>query len=159
VLSAGAGVAAAEAAVHHAMVHSAHHARHHAHHAHHANLGSSVQGPTIQGSSGALPANISTVLQALYLEYKAEGGGSNFTPSLPTDRLLVISGTSVAVNLKIGSGTNFNTALAQLQSDGLQVGASSSTYDLIEGMLPIGELPVAAQIAASVTPVPPPQLS
>jgi hypothetical protein len=114
---------------------------------------------TTSSSSGTLPSNVSAALQSLYQEYESQGGGSSFTPSLPSDQLLQISGTSVVVSLKIGSSSNFSTALSQLQSDGLQVSSSSSTYDLIDGMLPIGELPAAAQIAASVTAVGPPQLA
>ena len=98
-------------------------------------------------------------LQSMYQEYESQGGSSSFTPGQPSDKLLQISGTSVEVSLKIASGSNFDTALSQLQSDGMQVSSSSSTYALIEGMLPIAELPAAAQIAASVTPVSPPMLS
>ncbi len=110
-------------------------------------------------SSGLLPGNVAAALQSLYQEYESQGGGSSFTPGLPSDRTLLISGTSVAVSLKIASGSDFDSALSQLQSDGMQVSSSSSTYALIEGMLPIAELPAAAQIAASVTPVSPPVLS
>lgn len=110
-------------------------------------------------SSGTLPSHVAAVLQSMYQEYESQGGSSSFTPGQPSDKLLQISGTSVEVSLKIASGSNFDTALSQLQSDGMQVSSSSSTYALIEGMLPIAELPAAAQIAASVTPVSPPMLS
>jgi hypothetical protein len=111
------------------------------------------------GSSATLSANVAAALQSLYQEYESQGGGNNFTPGQPSDKLLEISGTSVGVDLKVGSGADFNTVLSQLQADGLKVSSSSPTYDLIEGMLPIGELPAAAQIAASVTAVAPPRLS
>jgi hypothetical protein len=111
--------------------------------------------------SDPLSANVAAALQVLYQEYTSSNydGGDSDDFTAPTDKLLQISGSSVAVSLKIGSGTDFNTALSQLQSDGMQVSASSTTYGLIEGMLPIGELPAVAQIAASVTPVSPPRLS
>jgi hypothetical protein len=154
VLSAGAGGAAAEAAVHpqvaHHTRHAAHHAHHAAHHARHSNLGAGGGVSPAQGPSGPLPANVAAALQSLYQEYESQGGGDHFTPGLPSDRLLQISGTSVAVSLKLGAGSDFNTALAQLQSDGLRVSASSPIYGLIEGLLPIAELPAAAQVAASV---------
>jgi hypothetical protein len=114
--------------------------------------------PPGPASSGPLPANVAAALQSLYQEYESQGGGDTFTPSQPSDKLLQISGTRVAVRLKLGSDSDFNTALAQIQSDGMQVSASSPTYGLIEGLLPIAELPAAAQVAASVTPVPPPVL-
>jgi hypothetical protein len=125
-----------------------------------ASPGSGTTTPTSgsTSSSGTWPSDVSVALQSLYQEYESQGHGSNFTPSLPSDKLLQISGTSVEVNLEIGSGTDFNTALSQLQSDGLQVSSSSSTYDQIDGMLPIADLPAAAQIAASVTGSPPPSM-
>jgi hypothetical protein len=101
---------------------------------------------------------VAAPLQVLYGEFQSSNydGGDSDDFTAPTDKLLQISGSSVAVSLKIGSGTDFATALSQLQSDGMQVSTSDSTYALIEGMLPISELPAAAQVAASVTPVSPP---
>jgi hypothetical protein len=159
VLSAGAGGAAAGDALHDQVTHPtrhaahhAHHARHAAHHARHANLGAPGRESSGHGPSGTLPANVAAALQSLYQEYESQGGGANFTPSQPSDQLLQIRGTSVAVSLKVSSGSDFNTALAQLQADGMQVSASSPTNGLIEGLLPIAELPAAAQVAASVAP-------
>jgi hypothetical protein len=105
-----------------------------------------------------VPANVAAPLQSLYNEYAAAGSGT-FKPSQPTDSQLQISGNNVEVSIKVGSGTAFATALAQLQTDGMQVSASSATYGLVEGMLPISELPSAAQLASSVNAVPPPALS
>jgi hypothetical protein len=177
VLSVGAGVAVTQATVHHRMASHAHyassHTRHGANHARHganhtgqaanhtgqaanhtgqANLGASGRESPGPGSSGTLPANVAAALQSLYQEYESQGGGARFTPSQPSDKLLQIRGTSVAVSLKLASGSNFDTALAQLQADGMEVGASSPIYGLIEGLLPIAELPAAAQVAASVAP-------
>jgi hypothetical protein len=183
VLSVGAGVAVTQATVHHRMASHAHHAsshtRHGANHARHtanhtgqaanhtgqavnhtgqANLGATGRESPGPGSSGTLPANVVAALQSLYQEYESQGGGARFTPSQPSDKLLQISGTSVAVSLKLGAGSDFEAALAQLRSDGMQVSASSPTYGLIEGLLPIAVLPAAAQVAASVTTAPPPIL-
>lgn len=102
-----------------------------------------------------LPANVAAALQSLYTEFKDAGSGE-FKPSDPIDNTLQISGDNVEVSLKIGSVTDFNSALSQLKSDGMQISASSSTYGLIEGMLPISELPAAGQLASSVTAVPKP---
>jgi hypothetical protein len=107
-------------------------------------------------SPGPLPANVSAALQSLYQEFEGSGGGSSFTPSQPSDNLLQISGTSVMVNLQMGSGGNFSTFLSQVQSDGLTVSISSATYGQVDGMLPISDLPAIAQVAASVTPMSPP---
>jgi hypothetical protein len=111
-----------------------------------------------QAVSNPLPINVAAALQSLYAEYQKAGSGE-FTPSQPSDKMLQISGTSVAVDLKIGSGADLNTVLSQLKSDGMQVSSSSSTYGLIDGMLPISQLPAAAQIASSVNPTPAPHLS
>ncbi len=106
-------------------------------------------------SPGPLPANVSAALQSLYQEYES-AGGSSFTPSQPSDRLLQISGDSVGVDLQMSSSGNFSTFLSQLQSDGLTVSASSATYGQVDGMVPISDLPAIAQVAASVTPMSPP---
>jgi len=114
--------------------------------------------PAPQSSPGPLPANVAAALQSLYTEFE-NAGGDTFVPNQPIDQALQISGNSVEVSLKIGPGTDFNTALSQLQADGMQVSSSSATYALIDGMLPISELPAAAQIASSVNPVPKPILN
>jgi hypothetical protein len=106
-------------------------------------------------SPGTLPANVSAALQSLYQEYES-AGGSSFTPSLSSDKLLLISGDSVGVDLQMSSSGNFSTFLSQLQSDGLTVSASSATYGQVDGMVPISDLPAIAQVAASVTPMSPP---
>jgi hypothetical protein len=150
-LSAGAGGATAGAVVHHPGAHHAHHAHLHRH-AHHTRRGE-APGP---GSAATPPANVSAALQSLYQEYEGQGGGNHFTPGLPSDRQLQISGTGVAVQLKMAAPGDFNAFLAELQADGLQVSSASPTYGLVEGLLPIAELPAVARVAASVTPAPPP---
>ena len=74
-------------------------------------------------------------LQALYTELMPNGT----TPSCPGARdqrqRRARSASSSAAS------TGFDAALAQLQSDGMQVSTSSANYGLIEGMLPISALP------------------
>jgi hypothetical protein len=101
-----------------------------------------------------LPSNVSAQLQMLYNAYESAGGGS----TAPSEPGLQISGSSVEVSIKVSPGTAFDTALADLQKDGMQVSSSSSTYNLIDGMLPISELPAAAQVAAGVVAAPAPVL-
>jgi hypothetical protein len=50
---------------------------------------------------------------------------------------------------------NFNTLISELESDGMQVLDSSSTYGIVEGILPIAQLPIAAQLpqTLSITPM------
>ncbi len=122
---------------------------------------SSASASSSTGSTGSstLPSNVDANLQALYSEYESSGGGNNFKPSQASDKILQISGTSVAVSLKIDSPGAYSSAMSKLQADGMQVTASSSTYGLIDGMLPIAELPAAATIASSVNASPKPQYS
>jgi hypothetical protein len=101
-----------------------------------------------------LPSNVSAQLQALYNAYQSAGGGS----TAPSEPGLQISGSSVEVSIKVSQGTAFDTALADLQKDGMQVSSSSSTYNLIDGLLPISELPAAAQVATGVAAAPAPVL-
>lgn len=114
--------------------------------------------PSTEPTSGPLPVNVAATLQSLYTEYENAGSG-DFTPSQASDKMLQISGDSVEVSLKLAPGAAFDSALSQLQADGMQVSSSSADYGVINGMLPISQLPAAAQIAASVNPVPAPVLS
>jgi hypothetical protein len=102
---------------------------------------------------------VSAALQSLYQEYESQGGGSHFTPNQPSDKLLQISGTSVAVQLRMASPGDFHAFVSAVQADGMQVSSSSANYGVVVGMLPIAELPAVAQVAASVTPAPPPVLN
>ncbi len=113
---------------------------------------------TASTGSSTLPSNVDANLQSLYSEYESAGGGTDFKPSQASDKLLQISGTSVAVSLKINSPSSFSSAMSTLKAAGMQVTASSSTYGLIDGMLPIAKLPAAASVASSVNASPPPNL-
>jgi hypothetical protein len=105
-----------------------------------------------------LPANLGAQLQVLYNEYESSGGSSSFTPT-GVDGIL-ISGDDVGINFQSSDTADFNSFLSQLQSDGLQVSTDSATYGIIDGMLPIAQLPTVAQISssASVTPLTLPKL-
>jgi hypothetical protein len=88
----------------------------------------------------------------LFQEFENAGSGS-FTPGQPSDRLLVISGDSVGVNIRVDSGGEFNSVLSQLQADGMQVKSTAATYAMVSGIVPISKLPAIAQLATSVTPM------
>jgi hypothetical protein len=103
-------------------------------------------------SSTPLPPNASAPLQSLYQQYEAfasSGGSGTFSPTGVNG--VVIDGTNVGINFQIPNGADFSSILSQLQSDGLQVTASSATYGLIEGMVPIAQLPVVAEISSSAS--------
>lgn len=101
-------------------------------------------------SANPLPANVSTVLDNVYEEY--ENG------TLPTTRqpgTVEIQGTTVGIEIHDSNPSDFAAMVAQAQSLGLQVIDNSSTYDIVDGFLPISALPSLAQLptSASVTPM------
>jgi hypothetical protein len=117
--------------------------------------------PTIPTSTGTLPANVSQPLQTLYQEYQtflSAGGNGTFTSSQAN--LIVINGTKVGVEAH-SSGGDFNAFVAALKSDGVQILASDATYGIVEGMMPIAQLPTIAvrPQTLSVTPMYKPMLS
>jgi hypothetical protein len=121
--------------------------------AHHPNT---IAPTTTSNASGSLPANVSVQLQSLYTQYEtyeSSGGSGTFSPT--GVNLLVINGTNVGIQVNDTSTGNLNTLITELESDGMQVLDSSSTYGIVEGMLPIGQLPIAAQLpqTLSITPM------
>jgi hypothetical protein len=107
------------------------------------------------GTTGTLAPNVSSPLQSLYAQYESYLSTNSSSPFSATGlNMLVIKGNNVGINFETSDSADFNTILGQLQSDGLQIVSSSSTYGVIEGMLPIAQLPAVAQLpSASVTPM------
>jgi hypothetical protein len=143
VLSAGALGAAAEAVVHPPMANHAHRALH-----------TGRREVLGHGSPAPMPANVSAALRSLYREYEDQDG-SRFTPGQPGGRPLQISGNRVAVLIKVAFPPAFDTFLPHLRADGLKVIRTAPAYGLVEGMLPIAELPASGKVAVSVKPAPP----
>ncbi len=111
---------------------------------------------TNSNSPGTLPANVSAQLHSLYAQYEAyesSGSSGSFRPAGMNG--LVINGTSVGIQVKANNTGAFSGFVSTLQSDGMQILDSSSTYGLVEGMLPIGQLPAVAQLpqTLSITPM------
>ena len=107
-------------------------------------------------ASGMLPANVGAPLQSLYAQYETYESSGGHGPFSPTGaNLLVINGTDVGIQVKDTSTGDFNTLIAELQGDGMQILDSDSTYGLVEGMLPIAQLPTVAQLpqTLSITPM------
>jgi hypothetical protein len=105
---------------------------------------------------GALPANVGVQFQSLYSQYETyerSGGSGTFSPTGVST--LEITGTYVGVQVKDTITGDFNSLIAELQGDGMQISDSSSTYGIVEGMLPIAQLPTAAQLpqTLSITPI------
>jgi hypothetical protein len=146
VLSAGAGGAAAEAMVQYPADNHAHIAHLH----HHTNY------PRLRAARGhrppaALPANVSPALRSLHREYENQGG-SSVLPVIPSGGPLLISESRVVVRIKAAFPPALDAYLPKLRADGLQVIRTMPAYGVVEGLLPIAELPAVAHDAAWVRP-------
>jgi hypothetical protein len=94
------------------------------------------------------------VLDVIYDAYVNDP--SNFLADLPsTDAAnqVVIQGSNVGIQVHDNNPADFDSLASQLQSDGMQITASSATYGTVAGMLPIAQLPAVAGLpgAPSVT--------
>jgi hypothetical protein len=114
-------------------------------------------GPTpVPISPGQVPANVAQPLHTIYAEYAAyvnAGGSGTFTSSLA--KVVVMNGTNVGVQFHWNGTGDFSAFVANLQSHGVQVIDSSSTFGLVEGMLPMSQLPTVAGLpqTLSLTPM------
>ena len=103
----------------------------------------------------SLPANADNNLNTIYqqyLQFVNSGGTGTFSSSL--SNLIQIQGTSVGVQVH-GNGTgDFNAMVSALESAGMQISATDAVTQTVVGMLPIADLPAAAQgqQTLSVTP-------
>jgi hypothetical protein len=113
--------------------------------------GSNASGIFPVNGSGTLPANVSVQLQSLYSQYEtyANSGGGTFSPT--GVNLLVINGTNVGIQVKDSNTGDSNTLTTELLSDGMQILVSDPTYGIVEGMIPIAQLPTVAQVPQSVS--------
>jgi hypothetical protein len=105
--------------------------------------GSSSSGST-DPTASSLPPNVSVQLATVYEEFENGDLTSSTAPGQ-----VEIQGTNVGVDIHAGNATDFNTMVAALESLGLEVTASSNTDDVVEGYLPIAQLPAAAAVAGS----------
>jgi hypothetical protein len=99
-----------------------------------------------------LPTNMDWRLQSLQLQYQAfvnAGGKGAFSPTAVEG--LQINGTDVDVKVNTTDGRQFPTILAELESDGLRDTQSSLLDGVIDGKLPIGQLPTVAKISPMIT--------
>jgi hypothetical protein len=116
-------------------------------------------GTTSSTSPATLPAslpanadgNLNTIYQQ-YLKYINSGGSGSFSSSL--SNLIQIQGTNVGVEVHGNGKGDFNALVSSLESMGMQVSATDAVTQTVVGMLPIADLPAAAQgqQTLSVTP-------
>jgi hypothetical protein len=86
-----------------------------------------------------------------FIAYELAGASGNFSSTFANQ--IYLSGTSVGVTITL-DGSNFNTMVSQLESIGMNVTATMSQDGLVEGYLPIGQLPTVLGYA-SVTGISP----
>jgi len=94
----------------------------------------------------SLPANAGNVLNTIYQEYldfAKNGGTGTFVSSWSP--YVVIQGTDVRVDVHGDGSGNFGSLVSDLQNMGMQITATDSVTQTVEGMLPIAQLPSAAQ--------------
>jgi hypothetical protein len=84
------------------------------------------------------------ILDSVYEEYEAGDLSSSTAPGQ-----VEIQGSSVGVDIHAASASDFATMVTALETLGLQVTAVSGADDLVEGLLPIAQLPAAAQVVGS----------
>ena len=99
-----------------------------------------------------LPPNVSGILNTLYQGYK---GGSTIPVTTPGASLIVIDGSNVGVNVHGNGQGSFSDLVSTLQNLGMEITATSDVTWTISGLLPINQLPTAAQTpqTLSITPM------
>jgi len=78
----------------------------------------------------------------IYDEFQQQGGSASFTSS--ESGTVVIEGSNVGVDINM-SGGDFAGFVSQLKSLGMQVQSMSAADGVVEGLLPISQLPTVAQ--------------
>jgi hypothetical protein len=105
--------------------------------------------PTGSNSSGTLPANVDSTLQALYQQYESADNTSSFEPS--GLGALRVSGGDVDVQITGNGNQDFNALVSALVQDGFQVQGEDAADQVVQGMLPIAQLPTAATIPGALS--------
>lgn len=104
---------------------------------------------------------MSQTLGVIYAAYEANP--SDFPANIPATNganRVQIQGTSVGIDIRDNNTADFNTFLAELQSAGMQITDSSAQYGVVDGFLPVAQLPAVASLpdAPSVAPLYQPSL-
>jgi hypothetical protein len=95
-------------------------------------------------------ANVTSDLKAVFSAFQ---GGST-TPTLTTQfPMLRFQGNSVGVNIKASNG-NFAAMVTALTNLGMTINTQSAAFGLVEGFLPINQLPTASALPAVASIVP-----
>jgi len=111
----------------------------------------SVSNPT-PNAAHTLPANAGQILNTIYQEYQAylaNGGSGSFKSS--ESFMIVISGNNVGINAHGNGSGNFSAYVTALKDLGMQVQASDAKTETVVGLIPINELPDAANLPQTLS--------
>lgn len=100
----------------------------------------------------SLPTNVSAPLRSLYRQYADEVRDSRSAAGQPGDALVSVRSFKVAVRIKVAFPPALNAYVRVLRADGMQVVRTVPNFGVVEGTLPVAELPAVAQISAHVWP-------
>jgi hypothetical protein len=100
------------------------------------------------GSQGTttFPPTVAPALVTIYQAYIQDPTEFTVPPSADSAQLVLIQGDQVGIQVRDGNPADFGALLAELQNAGMQILASDATYGLIQGMLPIAQLPAVAAL-------------
>jgi hypothetical protein len=98
-----------------------------------------------------LPPNVGGVLSTLYQDYQR----STTVPVSDAPGAIVTSGDNVGVSVHGNGQGSFSNLVSTLQNLGMQISATDDVTWTVTGMLPISQLPAAAQTpqTLSITPL------
>lgn len=109
------------------------------------NLQDAVHGPL---------ANAGQLLISAYSNYQvflSKGGttGFDYSSSNSLNKLILFQGNSVGVNVSVYTDANssLNNAISALQNLGMSVTGTDQAMGIVEGFLPISQLPTAANLS------------
>jgi len=92
--------------------------------------------------------NAGQTLITIYKEFQQQQGSPTFTSSQAG--IVRIEGTNVGIDA-VSNGGDFTGFVAQLTSLGMQIERTDAATGTVEGLLPIGQLPNAAQLPQTLS--------
>jgi hypothetical protein len=117
---------------------------------------STASGTLKSPAVATLPANVAQTLDVIYAAYEADP--SDFPVGIPATNganLVQLQGTDVGIDVHVGNAADFNSLVTALENAGMQITVTSAEYGIVDGFLPVAQLPAIAALtdAPSVTPL------
>jgi hypothetical protein len=108
--------------------------------------GTPTDGSSPQDTTVVFPPTVAPALVTIYQAYIQNPSDFTVPPSPDAAQQVLIQGSNVGIEVHVSNPADFDAVVADLQNAGMQILASSATYDLIDGLLPIAQLPTVAQL-------------